>query len=80
VGAYIQSAVSADRLANGRAARARVAQLSAIEARYGVPADILLGVWGMETAYGRIKGDQDVIRSLATLAAQGADAAGPKPS
>jgi len=71
VGAYIQSAVSPERIANGREARARVPQLAAIEARYGVPAEILLAVWGMETAYGRIKGDQDVIRSLATLAAQG---------
>jgi membrane-bound lytic murein transglycosylase B len=42
-----------------------------VESRFGVPAEIVVAVWGMETAYGAIKGDQDVIRSLATLAAQG---------
>lgn len=71
VGDYVQRAVSPERIANGRNARARVPQLPAIEARYGVPTEILLGVWGMETAFGTLKGDKDVIRSLATLAAQG---------
>jgi len=42
--------------------------LTQIEARYGVPKEVVLGVWGMETNYGSFKGDKDVIRSLATLA------------
>jgi lytic murein transglycosylase len=45
--------------------------MSEIEQRYGVPAEILTAIWGLETAYGQIMGNQDVIRSLATLAAQG---------
>jgi lytic murein transglycosylase len=34
-----------------------------------VPKEIVVGIWGMETGYGSFKGDKDVIRSLATLAA-----------
>jgi lytic murein transglycosylase len=68
---YVAGAASAQRVANGRSARASVPQLPAIEQRYGVPAEVLVAIWGMESAYGQIKGDKDVIRSLATLAAQG---------
>jgi membrane-bound lytic murein transglycosylase B len=33
----------------------------------GVPPEILLAVWGVESSFGRVTGDQDVIRSLATI-------------
>ncbi|WP_435417575.1 lytic murein transglycosylase [Parerythrobacter aurantius] len=42
-----------------------------IEARYGVPAPILLAIWGHETNYGSYTGDFDLSRSLATLAWEG---------
>jgi lytic murein transglycosylase len=42
-----------------------------IEARYGVPAPILLAIWGHETDYGGNAGDFDLARSLATLAYEG---------
>jgi lytic murein transglycosylase len=71
VGDYIGRTVGPDRIAQGRRARERVPELSGVEARYGVPAEVVVAIWGMETSYGAIKGDQDVIRSLATLAAQG---------
>ncbi len=45
--------------------------LAVIEARYGVSADILLGVWALESDFGAGQGEDDVIRSLATLAADG---------
>jgi len=45
--------------------------LSRIEQRYGVPASIMVGIWGKETSYGRVKGNFDVLRSLATLAYEG---------
>lgn len=45
--------------------------LSRIEQRYGVPASIMLGIWGKETSYGRVKGTFDALRSLATLAYEG---------
>jgi lytic murein transglycosylase len=50
---------------------AEVPQLAAIEQTYGVPRQILVGIWAMETAYGAIPGDFDVVRVMATLAAQG---------
>jgi lytic murein transglycosylase len=37
----------------------------------GVPQEILVAIWGMESGYGAILGDHDVIRSMATLAADG---------
>lgn len=40
----------------------------ALEKRYGVPAPILVAIWGLETGYGRNSGKMSVIRSLATLA------------
>ena len=42
--------------------------LSRIEARTGVPAEVVIAIWGLETGYGRNSGDFDIIRSLATLA------------
>ena len=42
-----------------------------IEARYGVPSEILTAIWSQESAFGTIQGDLDVIRSLASLAYDG---------
>eukprot|EP00898_Chlorokybus_atmophyticus_P000571 jgi/Chlat1/1514/Chrsp12S08683 len=42
--------------------------LKGVETRYGVPADILTALWGVESNYGRVTGDWDVMRALATLA------------
>jgi lytic murein transglycosylase len=42
--------------------------LSAIEARFGVPATVLLAIWGRETDYGRHTLPYDLMRVLATQA------------
>ncbi len=66
---YLNSAVGGARIARGReAAEGNAGVLAQIESRYGVPKEVLLGIWGMETNYGSFKGDKDTIRSLATLA------------
>lgn len=39
-----------------------------IEKKYGVPSQILLSIWGLETNFGSYSGNMSVIRSLATLA------------
>jgi lytic murein transglycosylase len=44
------------------------AALSAIEARFGVPASIVLAIWGRETDYGRYALPNDELRVLATQA------------
>jgi lytic murein transglycosylase len=69
---YRRTHVDAQRIAAGRAMYANVASLTpGIEARFGVPAPILLAIWGHETNYGRYTGDFDLARSLATLAFEG---------
>jgi len=69
---YLQGAVSDQRVTQGRAAQSRVASsLQEIEAEYGVDKDILTAIWGLESAYGVIQGDFDIVRSLATLAWDG---------
>ena len=68
-GAYVKSAASADRIAQGRARTDRVPW--AVVQRFGVPTEILVSVWGNESGFGAIQGDYDVIRSLATLAYDG---------
>src|SRR5467141_931104 len=44
------------------------AALSAIEARFGVPATIMLAIWGRETDYGRYTLPDDTLRVVATQA------------
>ncbi len=69
---YRRAHVDAARIAAGRALYRSVAPDAArIQARYGVPAPILMAIWGNETNFGRYHGDFDLARSLATLAYEG---------
>jgi lytic murein transglycosylase len=68
VGAYVQGAMSSGRIAEGRLKRDQVPAFSRIEANWGVPREVLIGVWAMESGFGARQGDMDVVRSLATLA------------
>ena len=69
---YLDAAVSDTRVTRGRAAyRDHAETLARIEARYGVPAEVVVAVWGLETSFGAYRGSNDVIRSLATLAHDG---------
>ncbi len=45
--------------------------LGAIEKKYGVEPQIVLAIWGRETAYGRAKLPHNALRALATLAFMG---------
>ena len=66
---YLDSAASDTRIRNGRDALRRHGRLlAAIEDRFGVDAEVVAAVWGLESAYGAFRGDLDVIQSLATLA------------
>jgi membrane-bound lytic murein transglycosylase B len=72
VSAYIAGAVSDTRVAEARTRRSDASTwLDPVAARYGVPADILVAIWAMESSFGRIQGSMDVVRSLSTLAAEG---------
>ena len=56
----------------GRAAFAqRRATLDAIAARYGVPAEIVCAIWGVESNFGQRRGDIPTISAVSTLAYDG---------
>jgi membrane-bound lytic murein transglycosylase B len=42
--------------------------LGRIEDRYGVPEEVLVAIWGLESDYGVNQGKYSTLRSLATLA------------
>ena len=72
VWAYLDSAVSQRRIADAKRLLAQNADLLAsLEARFGVPREILVAVWGMETDYGRDTGSYNLFASLATQAYDG---------
>jgi membrane-bound lytic murein transglycosylase B len=68
-------------VSDARVARGRVllmqhrALLARVNARYGVPAGIIMGIWGLESDYGQATGGFNVIEALATLAWEGRRAA-----
>jgi membrane-bound lytic murein transglycosylase B len=69
---YLDSAVSDSRIANGRAALKKHRKLlERIEAKYGVDKEVVVAIWGLESAYGSVRGDVPVIEALATLAYDG---------
>ncbi len=69
IGEYLASAVSPARIETGRAkAQDWSSWIAKAESQYGVDRYIVLGVWGLETNFGKFAGDGSVIRSLASLA------------
>ncbi len=69
---YRRSHVTSDLINRGQAKyRELWSDLSRVEQRTGVPASIMLAIWGKETSYGRIKGNFDIFDALATLAYEG---------
>ncbi|MEP3051742.1 MAG: lytic murein transglycosylase [Erythrobacter sp.] len=69
---YISTHVNSARISGGRRVYGENrATLRRIEAEYGVPAQVMVAIFGHETSYGRIRGNFDLSRSLATLAWEG---------
>jgi membrane-bound lytic murein transglycosylase B len=48
--------------------KSNAALFASIESSYGVPPGPLLAIWGMETGFGAVHGNQDMVSSVATLA------------
>ncbi|MBK0325945.1 lytic murein transglycosylase [Rhodobacteraceae bacterium F11138] len=66
---YLDSAASQTRISNGQSAlRKHDSSLNAIEARYGVEKEVVVAIWGLESAYGTYRGNTDIVRALSTLA------------
>lgn len=69
---YLDSAVSSTRIDNGREKYAQHRETAQqMEQRYGVPAEIVVAIWGVESNYGSNFGDFSTLESLATLAYDG---------
>ncbi|MBK1867976.1 lytic murein transglycosylase [Aestuariivirga sp. YIM B02566] len=65
---YLGKAVTQIRIDAGQSMKSSEADLlSAIEKRYRVDRAVLLAIWGMESNFGKDKGQMSVMRSLATL-------------
>ena len=66
---YVKEASIARLAAEGqRLMQKHLPTLNAIEARFGVPATVVLAIWGRETDYGRYTLPYDLVRVLATQA------------
>ena len=67
---YLATAVSDGRIANGKRAMGRAGDvLDQVEAEYGVDKHIVAAIWGLESAYGAVRGDDPTLSALTTLAA-----------
>jgi lytic murein transglycosylase len=61
--------ISRDRMTKGlRLLQTHAATLRKVEAAFGVPAPVIVAIWGLETDFGTNSGKKEVIRSVATLA------------
>ena len=70
IGDYVTALVSDDRVASGRQLLTRHQHvLAEITSRFGVPAEILVAIWGIESNFGARTGNHPVVQSLLTLAA-----------
>jgi membrane-bound lytic murein transglycosylase B len=66
---YLDNAVSPERVRNGRAVLVGDSDILARqEARFHVPPEILVSIWGNESDYGRGMGRYNMFEALATLA------------
>lgn len=66
---YVATRVSDARIRRGQQMLQRHgAMLSRIERQYGVPSQLIVAIWGLETDFGADTGKQPTIRVLATMA------------
>lgn len=69
---YRDRVLSAARVAQGkRLLQEHGALLAEVEAHYGVPARVIVALWGIESSYGQFKGRFSVIEALVSLAYDG---------
>ncbi len=77
---YLDSAVSDKRVSDGQAGlNANLQTLSSIEAKYGVPKEVVTSIWGNESDFGHGHESFNMFEALATLAYDGPRAEYAKP-
>lgn len=73
---YVEKRVTPSKIAHGRVMlEQHDSLLTKVENQYGVPKEVLVSFWGLETAYGENKGNFGLPSSLMTLAYEGRRAA-----
>ncbi|MDH5559111.1 MAG: lytic murein transglycosylase [Alphaproteobacteria bacterium] len=69
---YLNNVGSDDRIARGKRKLAEHRKLlNRVSAKYGVPPQVIVALWAVETDFGRLTGGFEVIPALATLAHDG---------
>lgn len=69
---YLARTVSNDRIANGRKKRGQYPTLlNQIENKFGIPKNVMLAFWGMESNYGAVKSRYQLTDSFITLIYEG---------
>ncbi len=69
---YLNRTVSNERVKNGRKKRAEYPSLlSRVEQKYGVPRNVTLAFWGMESNYGAVKSRYQLTSAFITLIYEG---------
>ena len=69
---YLNRTVSEDRIKTGRKQRATYPTLlSHVENKYGVPRNVMLAFWGMESNYGAVKSKYQLTNAFITLIYEG---------
>lgn len=69
---YLARTVTNDRVEKGRTQMLQNRRvLKEVEQAFGVDANFIVALWGIETSYGRVTGGYDVVNALATLAYDG---------
>lgn len=69
---YLDSAVSSSRITSGNEAlNKHRTTFDAIEEKYGVEREVIAAIWGLESTYGQLRGNKNIIEALATLSFDG---------
>ena len=69
---YQKNVVSPKHIEDGKRLRnENAAELEELSHHYGIPPEIIVALWGIESNYGRMMGNFSVIESLTTLAYEG---------
>lgn len=69
---YLSGLVDEERVQAGRTKLAQHAEvLKRVEAAYGVPAETVVAVWGVESNFGDISGSYPLLQALGTLSCEG---------
>ena len=65
---YLKRTVNRDRIANGKQKKSQYPTLlTQVETKFGVPRNVILAFWGMESNYGKVKSRYQLTDSFITL-------------